>query len=410
MLIAAFLMSLVPAVISTKLYAVFIKIKLPASHYISITLLFSLIINLMCLAAIWIRDHSIVYLIQNYREAMVNVIFVTKYALLSLALSCVLPCALKLKAIRKFYIENIINRANPRLRAVLLTVCGITLLVSLITADVLEYRRIDRQLATFDRQMATYMDQLVAANENVEFLLLYMISNERPDWEYLSDLEKARHIRDWLLLRLPIGSSDINDLPWKHVLIENLKHNRGVLCGGSAYLFAHILNLFNLEAVYTAYGIYDAADGTPNATHAWVAVRIEHEGVPMIVLLDSFTGLEFFKRNGEGGNTSSPADLKELTYAIKYGNVQDFYYDVTFHSGQAVRVDDDPYKVTLIDLETWQISVLLALEDFIEKHGYEASVFSYLLLPFYIGFQNINLRNEILDFYKEIGLDINITH
>ena len=301
----------------------------------------------------------------------------------------------------------------------LLIVCNILLVVLLLVtggfaytkrAALQEIHRVLGQdwqtLEAEQKTLETVEKNFEAEQKNSDALLEWLITSERPEYQSLSDLEKVRHIRDWLLQRLPVAPSDFYDLPALQVLVKNLRHERGVWCGGSAYLFAHVLNRLGFAAVDINFGISEGP-----ATHVMTAVRIQHGKNSLLILLDAYSGLEIFDQNG------CPADIKTLTCALRDGS-EDFFYknqQIFVKKIKKIIIVDDISKVemwkirtgnniqlgkNLVDIHVVQRIILEAIEEAIEKYGYKKSLLSYLLLPIGVGVENASLHKELVDFYQ----------
>jgi len=243
-----------------------------------------------------------------------------------------------------------------------------------------------------------------------DILLEWIFTNENVDYSSLSDIERVRHIRNFLLQKLPHGFDDFYDLPYMEVLELNLQHKRGVLCGGSSYLFAKICNEFGLDAVSINLGYLETTD-----THVMTIIRITHNDKTILTLFDALTGLEFFDANGDIAN------FKEIVQA-ENNNDNNFNYSLYLVDGQKLSfsvkelldpteespISIDPYTgkpCVYYEMNVWQNKMLVKLENANEKHGYMKSVFPFLLHPIGIGIESIDIFLDLIDFYEfEIGI------
>jgi len=242
--------------------------------------------------------------------------------------------------------------------------------------------------------------EIIANWENTGNVFLeQLITSEIQNYHNLSDIEKVRHIRDWLLQRLPVGHSSYYDLPFLQVLAKNLKHERGVLCGGTGYLFAQVCNRLGFDSVSINFGIPDTAD-----THVMTLIRIDYEGEPLLILLDAYLGLEFFDQNGH------PADFKEIVRSLKDslegGTYEKFNYKLHLLSGKKYSIKEniflsDVFHNNIADIDAFQTTYTSSMEISISKYGYKGSAFSYFLLPLGIGSENGSLYTELIAFYQE---------
>jgi len=230
--------------------------------------------------------------------------------------------------------------------------------------------------------------QVPQVGANRDALLELIFINENVDYDSLSDLEKIRHIRDWLIQNLPIANDPVNDMPLMEVLELYLIHERGVYCWGSSYFFAKICNELGFGAVTISMGI------NPIATHAMTLIRIQYEGNPLLVLFDAFIGLEFFDEDG------SIASFEAMLLALKNED-NTYFYEIN------VAPDWEKYDLqsnTYCDLGIFTSDSTKLLES-IASLGYKESIFSYLLLPFGIDGDNENLSKEVHAFYRdELGI------
>jgi len=252
-----------------------------------------------------------------------------------------------------------------------------------------------------------------------DVLLELIFMNKNVDFYLLSDIEKVRHIRNFLLQRLPHGWDDFYDLPYTEILELNLQHERGVLCGGSAYLFAKICNELGLDAVDINIGFIET-----NATHVMTIIRISHSNKTMLSLFDAYTGLEFFDANGD------IADFKEMLLAEKDDN-NNFNYNIFSVEGEklslinierfdptlnAISIDPlltgktnsiDPYTgryCTYYEMNEWQNAMVVRFENVCENYGLRKSVFPFFLHPIGIGIENSDLFLDLNDFYVGLGI------
>jgi hypothetical protein len=291
------------------------------------------------------------------------------------------------------HIKNSLKAKSQQLSIV----CNIILVVLLIVSVNFAYNKrialknTQKELAEIHRVSRQTRQDLENERKNADELLAWLVTSEKPDYQSLSDFEKIRHIRNWLLQRLPVAHSDFSDLPALQVLVKNLRHERGVWCGGSNYLLAVLCNKLGFEAVSIDFGVRNTS-----STHVMTAVRIQYDGRSLLIFSDAYIGIEFFAENGD------PADIKELTRALRDGH-ENAFYTTYLLPGQKLKLDE---KI-MMDLGAFQKRWLGSTEKLIAQHGYKESMFSYLLLPIDIKAENPELYKELMAFYQqELGISL----
>lgn len=224
-----------------------------------------------------------------------------------------------------------------------------------------------------------------------------MIFGTEAYFNSLSDIKKIRRIRNYLMKSIPFSESlehynVHHELPFMKVLELALKHELGLQCGGHAYLFSKICNTFNISSISIDFGIENI-----QATHVMSVVKIQYDNENLLILIDPYTGVEFFNKNGK------PFDFKEMVLSIKKIN-NNYVRQIYFLEGEKYILDEDRYE-KLAYFQSFKLSQIESWLEHLIQNEYEAPIFFYLLLPINIGGENSDLYDEILDFFqKELGI------
>ena len=266
-------------------------------------------------------------------------------------------------------------------------------------------------LNEYEAEQVSLNTELIETKTNNRALIRHIVLADIDDYEKLTDVEKVTKLRDWTMTNLPLGESEFYDISFNRFFLKALDKKRGVLCGGSSYFLAHLLNCFEFEAVAVNFGVVE----TP-ATHVMTVVKLNYDENPSFLLLvDGFVGWEFVKENNKF------VDFKKLMVSVRNGDIQDLKFRPATITGDKLILPGELYffETGVLDLsdcklesDYWSVNYAFfqrrldeAMLDCIEAQGLPRTFFSLLNLPIGVGAENANLYNEMLLFYEqELGV------